>query len=65
MVKNTDTLRKALQVLLKHKKEAADFSRNLFEFMNIKKGELTLENLQKILLLDNQSRGRALMSTKE
>jgi len=65
MIKNTDTLRKAIQALLKHKTEIADFSRNLFEFMNTKKGELTLENLQKILLLDIQSRGRALLSTKE
>lgn len=65
MIKDHETLKKAIEILLEHKKEAADFSNNLFAFLNIKERELTLENMQKILLLDIHSRGRALMSQRE
>lgn len=57
MIKDAETLEKAMSILLGHKKETDDFTRSLFEFMNIKKRKLTIENLQKILLLDIQSRG--------
>jgi len=65
MIKDPETLRKAINILLEHKKEAEEFSRNYFAFMNIKERELSLENMQKILLLDIHSRGRALMSRSE
>jgi len=65
MIKDPETLKKAINVLLEHKKEADDFTRSLFKFVNVRERELTIENLQKILLLDIQSRGRGLLSPDE